>query len=476
MPNPRVFISYSWSTPEQEKWVIDMATELRDSGVDAILDKWDLREGHDAHAFMERMVSDESIKKVIIVCDKEYAGKADKRKGGVGAETQIITAEIYNKVDQNKFVAVVAEKDDTGKPFLPIFYTSRIYIDLSEEDTYARNFEQLLRWVYDKPIYLKPEIGKPPAFLEEQENIALGTSVLFKRTIDAIKNAKPYAMGSLAEYLDIFSTNLEKFRLEPSGGNNEFDQKVITSIEQFTPYRNEAVEIFNVISNYDIQEQTGDRLHDFFESLIPYLKRPERTTSFHEWDWDNFKFIVHELFLNCIASLIKNNRFELVRKLTQERYFVARDDDDGCNIMKNYTVFCVGLRSLEHRNKRLSLRRLSLHADLLKERSRVPETAFERLMQADFALYLLALLKNQRWWPVTLVYKSRYGVQPFEMFQRAESKKYFDKMKIVFDISKKEDLFPLIEGFNQNRIRVPSWEFESISPVRLMNYDNLYTI
>jgi hypothetical protein len=31
-------------------------------------------------------------------------------------------------------------------PFLPTFYKSRIYIDLSNSDIYATNFDQLLRW------------------------------------------------------------------------------------------------------------------------------------------------------------------------------------------------------------------------------------------------------------------------------------------------------------------------------------------
>lgn len=70
--NPRLFISYCWSSPKHEHWVLDLATELRESGVDVILDKWDLREEHDSLAFMEKIVSDPSIKKVAIICDKKY--------------------------------------------------------------------------------------------------------------------------------------------------------------------------------------------------------------------------------------------------------------------------------------------------------------------------------------------------------------------------------------------------------------------
>ena len=77
MKNPKLFISYSWSNTTHEQWVIDLANELTESGIHVILDKWDLKEGHDSVAFMEKMVTDPEISKVAIVCDEVYASKAD---------------------------------------------------------------------------------------------------------------------------------------------------------------------------------------------------------------------------------------------------------------------------------------------------------------------------------------------------------------------------------------------------------------
>lgn len=112
--NPKLFVSYSWSSEEHEAWVISLATALRDAGIDVILDKWDLKEGHDAYKFMEQMVSNPEVKKVVMICDRKYVSKANDRAGGVGAETQIISPEIYAKQDQDKFVAVIAERDEQG--------------------------------------------------------------------------------------------------------------------------------------------------------------------------------------------------------------------------------------------------------------------------------------------------------------------------------------------------------------------------
>ena len=246
MDNPKLFISYSWSSPEHQDLVIRLAKELMENGIDVILDKWDLKEGHDAYAFMERMVTDPDIKKVAIITDRIYCEKADGRDGGVGTETQIISKEVYDKQDQNKFVAVVTEKDESDNAYVPTYYKSRIHIDLSEPDTYAENFETFLRWVYDKPLHVKPEIGKKPAFLEEGNTIQLGTSYRYKRVIDSIKSNKPIAIKALNEYLLTFSENLERFRIEKS--DEEFDEAVIKSIEEFVPYRNELIQILISIS------------------------------------------------------------------------------------------------------------------------------------------------------------------------------------------------------------------------------------
>src|SRR5436305_2110591 len=91
----RVFISYSWTTPDHENWVKELAERLMSDGINVVLDKWELTEGQDKFAYMEKMVTDPSIQKVLAICDRRYAEKADGRQGGVGTESQIISREVY---------------------------------------------------------------------------------------------------------------------------------------------------------------------------------------------------------------------------------------------------------------------------------------------------------------------------------------------------------------------------------------------
>jgi hypothetical protein len=184
--SPKAFISYSWSSTAHQDWVLTLATRLREDGVDVSLDKWDLKEGHDALAFMERMVSDPAVTKVIMVSDRAYAEKADGRKGGVGTEAQIISPEIYRKSDQDKFCAVISEVDADGRPYLPIYYRTRIYVDLSNDDAYATNYDQLLRWIFGKPAFPKPSLGRPPSFVTDEDSTILPVDSKFRRAVDAI--------------------------------------------------------------------------------------------------------------------------------------------------------------------------------------------------------------------------------------------------------------------------------------------------
>ena len=478
MSEPKLFISYCWSNSEHEEWVLRLGTELCENGVDAILDKWDLKEGNDANAFMEKMVSDEEIKKVILIIDDQYSEKADKRTGGVGTETQIISAEVYKNVDdQNKFVAVIAPQGREGDPKLPVFYKSRIYIDLSDEESYGKNFDQLLRWVYDKPLNIKPEIGKKPAFLEEENQISLGTSSAFRRLLEAIRNNRSHAHGALIEYFRLFSENLEKFRLETSNRVNDFDQVIVDSINQFVPARNELVNVFGAIAQYDQSATSAPVIHKFFGSLIHYLDRPKGANSWDTWDWDNLKFIIQECFVLCVSIFLKHERFDVLAHLLNQRYYIE-NDGYGRSKMTSFDVFQNHLGSLDHRNKRLSLNRPSVHADMIKERCTDSGVSFNHIMQADFILYLAEAmhgLKEEQWlewWPETLVFKTFHG-DTFEIFLRAESIEYFNRLAPILGVNQKVEFESFVEDIKTDSIYTPKWGIKRISPIELMNYENL---
>ena len=257
---------------------------------------------------------------------------------------------------------------------------------MSEPDNYADNFEKLLRWIFDKPLHKKPEIGKRPAFLSDSEPISLGTTAIFKRAIDAMKNAKPYSAGVLDEYLNNFAENLERFRIQKT--DEEFDETVVKNIEAFLPYRNELIQLLIIIAQYAPNDESIRKLHRFFESLIPYMNLPLHTTVFRKWDCDNFIFIIHELLLYTISILIKYECFEGANYLLEQKYYLPGSSEYGRDTLVNFLIFRKYIESLEYRNKRLKLGRISVRADLLNERNSGTGIEFRHLMQADFVLFM----------------------------------------------------------------------------------------
>jgi hypothetical protein len=482
---PKTFISYSWSSPEHEAWVLQLATELAESGVDVILDKWDLREGADKYAFMEKMVTDPDIRKVVVICDRIYAEKADGRKGGVGTETQIISKEIYDQVNptdqEQKFVAVITEKDEQEKPYVPTFLKSRIYIDMS--DTYLRtqSFDQLLRWIYDRPLYKRPARGKPPAHIFTEDGVNLGTSSRFRLAIEVLRQGRASALGVVRDYFLTFAENLETLRIEPEDGK-EFDEQVIESIEAFLPYRDEIIDLIIAIARFRPDAEMYEAIHSFFEQLLPYRLTPEGRSTREDPSVDNFKFILNELFLYAVAALLKHGRFDAVNQLTEQGYYLpsgSPERPEGGLI--GYTHFRGYLESLNRRNKRLNnVQFHSLMAELLRDRAKRSDLNFEAIMQADFVLFLRDELhasddlnSGMSWFPYTLVF-ALHRYQPFELFIRAESMKYFEQMKTALGISSKDEIARLIQAFAERKRDLPQFGmFDRLHPERLIRLERI---
>jgi TIR domain len=475
MTSPKLFISYSWTNTDHESWVLRRAEELRNNGIDVILDKWDLSEGHDAYAFMESMVSDESVTKVIMICDRAYTEKSNKKVGGAGVEAQIITPELYTKQKQDKFVAVVVERNENGEPYLPIYYKTRIYIDLSDQSNFATEFDRLLRWIWNKPLYIKPNIGKPPSFVtDENSTIRMSTSVSHRKAIDCVKNNRSNLISATKDYLNTVISELEKFKI--SFENNVLDDIFIKNIEDFLPYSNELIELFQAIASHQPSSETVETLHRFFENLIPFSDKCEQMNSWNECDFDNFRFIIHELFISCLGAFIKHEQFTYVAYFLENEYYYLNDRIQ--ETMHSFTIFNPNIRILEIRNQRLNLRKISLQADLLEQRSKLNNLDFKYVMAADFILYFRSQNDDSsrcnKWNPRTLIYMENRYNGSFEMFSRAKSTRYFEKIAPLLVVKNKLELQEKLELIIEKGT-VPNWGFRSLNLKTLLAFDLMMT-
>lgn len=157
MSVPKVFVSYSHDSQKHKKWALDLATRLRSSGVDAIIDQWELKPGDDIPHFMETHLSTSDY--VLMICTNRYVEKANSGKGGVGYEKMIVTSELISNIDSNKVIPIVRQ---TGTYEVPIFLKSKLFIDFSLDEEFEFSFDELVRAIHNAPIFIKPDIGNNP--------------------------------------------------------------------------------------------------------------------------------------------------------------------------------------------------------------------------------------------------------------------------------------------------------------------------
>ncbi len=137
--------------------MLDLATRLRNTGVDARIDQWELQPGDDLPHFMETQLADSDY--VLMVCTDLYVKKANSGVGGVGYEKMIITSDLIENIDSNKVIPIIKQR---GTHNVPTFLKTKLFIDFSRTDEFEFSYDELIRTLHNSPLYVKPEIGNNP--------------------------------------------------------------------------------------------------------------------------------------------------------------------------------------------------------------------------------------------------------------------------------------------------------------------------
>jgi hypothetical protein len=419
---PKIFVSYRWSSPDHQEWVLRLATSLRASGIDVKLDKWHLKEGQDTLAFMESMVNDETIQKVLLICDVGYVERANSREGGVGTEAQIISAKVYNDTNQDKFAAIVVELDEFGAPILPTYMSTRLYFDMSSADAEAINFERVVRWIFNQPFHALPPIGEKPDFLGK--TYATGSPLFRVGQAASSFGARLSSNDDAGNVLSAIAEESQAFHLRLADEPDPAE-KVYNCIKETRPVAENAYRaIRQMVSNSS--DRTQDTIHAFFESLMKSWDSVPLNTRCTRWDNDVYQYFVHDLFVSFVAISMEQRSFELAAEILSMPFFKPRAHDQTGEAA-DYTEFRPYAESLDKYGS--SRRRISLHADLLNEaheHSVVSQTAF---MEADLTLHLRGLLvPKMSWYPISALYLgSTYGALP--TYVRAKSRRFYERLK-----------------------------------------------
>lgn len=406
MENPKVFISYSWHPEENKIRVQRLAERLMQDGVNVILDIWDLKHGHDKYVFMEQMVKDPDIKKVLVICNEDYVLKADARKGGVGTESTIMSGDIYSLAEQTKFIPILMEWKN-GEACLPTFLKSRMYIDMSSNETYELGYDQLLRDIYSKPLLRKPALGKMPSYLETDESVLLSTAreqQKLKEKIDQSSDLQTW----VARYCDKIIESLDQFKVTFNGGKTcDLIELVEKSIASMQVVNNDFIAFVDTVASNS--ECNGKQFVDFFEKLLQYYedKDIELASSTDSWHLrnDNYRFFNYELFLSFTAIFQKHNY-----TLDYYKNKGYSSSSQVAILMNNYGG-----------------------------------DKFASWVEVDILLYYLSLIygkpgdRMSMWYPTLSIYN-----RAFEILPKMASMRYFEKAKVMFGVADKDSFKTLI--------------------------------
>ena len=162
MKPPRAFVSYSWDDDAHKEWVAYLATNLRDDGVDTTLDQWHAVPGDQLTSFMEKEIRENNY--VLIICTPNYRRKSDQRKGGVGYEGDVMTAEVLTYGNHRKFVPILARS--SWKESAPSWLKGKMYLDLTAEEKYEKNYPDFLATLHGNrpsapPLRPSPRAVRP---------------------------------------------------------------------------------------------------------------------------------------------------------------------------------------------------------------------------------------------------------------------------------------------------------------------------
>lgn len=313
---PKVFISYAWTNEEYKRRVISFAKRLVTRGIDVVADFWDLKEGQEKYSYMERCVLDHSISNVLLLCNREYKERADKRRGGVGAESTIISPEIYSSVKQTKFIPVAFDQED-GELFFPSFISTRIYEDLSTDEKIEDRFEVFARKLLGIPEHVKPKLGNPNDFIPQEGDLPVERLDSFRRKIEVSDKFTGAQKIKLRRDLNLSVLTILKQNKDIDGYSNK--ENILKKIDRLKPVRDSLLLCIEAmaLSNFDAAPFMKLLLETIYNELAVDDSSSYKATYV---PFEDYCFFAYEMVICVSIILYKYERFDDLKKMLTQLY------------------------------------------------------------------------------------------------------------------------------------------------------------
>lgn len=445
--HPIVFISYARTNSQHVERIVNFANKLRDHGIDAKLDEWDLKVGHDINHFMEEKIKSEA-EYVLLILNKEFVEKADKRKDGVGKEIQLISEEVYDDVKQEKVIPIVWERDNEGNSYLPRFLKSRYFIDLSSEEKMGENYELLLRTLYDKPKNPKSELGEMPKWLDNTNHTYPKTSNILSNFNYKMENHPEKLDSIIEEFFEYYYEYLKEFEIEFSDITEiTIANEIYKNLEKYEILKHDLEEFLEkIFKTGKYQKFDSDILIEFLTKTYSLTKINETDKKYNRYSFVNFDFILREIFLYFIAYGLKHKNYDILGDLFYSPYYLdnAFSYNNGIyhyvNLDNRGSIPTSEILDIYYKNEKEKNFITPIGELLLK---RIPHNLTkEYLIDGDLLCCYISYMNYDNfekydWFPFTHIHKKRY--ESYNLFRKLTSKKFFNSVKTMFDVDTVEE-------------------------------------
>lgn len=282
----KVFISHA--SEDKGRFVTEFATRLRENGVDAWLDKWEMLPGD---SLVEK-IFEEGLKEadaVIIVLSQFSVNKPWVREE--------LNVSVINKISKGtKIIPVVLDDCE-----VPESLKSTLWEKIEDFKSYDNSFKRIISSIFE--VTDKPAIGSPPAY----------TSFSYTE-IGGITKADNIVLKTSCEY----ALDHNSLVIDPS--------KIFSGESNFDLSKPEIKDCIEILENHGYLEVSRTSVNDFDDYNCYYKINASGFKEYAEAYLDEYSKIVDKIISAIVNEKIESN-LELQSKLGLPIYLINQTLD-----------------------------------------------------------------------------------------------------------------------------------------------------
>lgn len=255
--NPKVFISHA--SEDKDRFVIPFYNQLRENGVDAWIDKWEIKLGDS----LTQKIFDEGIGQtdaVIIILSSFSVEKP-------WVKEELDAALVRRILGKIRLIPLVI--DDCK---VPECLKHLKYLSIKNYNNYSNEFKEILTAIYE--VDLKPPLGPQPSFLEERIQSPSYHSDRYQENLQEMDKIVAPLFSNIDNPF-IFQKGSPGYRLSsnPTVQNYfSFWEKIKTNTHYASLQVREALRIYDLQKSDTLRDKEDEQYVEAKENLYNIIK------------------------------------------------------------------------------------------------------------------------------------------------------------------------------------------------------------